>query len=116
MSVLSDQIPEDWYAIAFEARSVEMAWTDWTGPEIDRVVKILQPRGNETVLDRACGSSRQSLDLRRRGFAVVGADISLDLIGIARREAAEEDLDFNFVLADLRDLDFEHEFDLVRLT
>jgi SAM-dependent methyltransferase len=111
--VLSDQIPDDWYVTAFDAASVEMAWTDRTGPEVDRVAKILQPRGDERVLDLACGSGRHSLELRRRGFSVVGADISHDLIEIARRDAAEEDLDVDFVLSDLRDLEFEDEFDLV---
>jgi SAM-dependent methyltransferase len=111
--VLSDVIPEDWYATAFDAASAEMAWTDRTGPEVDRVIKILQPRGDERILDMACGSGRHSLELRRRGFEVVGADISPDLIEIARRDAAEENLDVDFVLSDLRDLDFEDEFDLV---
>ena len=113
MGALSDQIPEDWYATAFDAASAEMAWTDRTGPEIDRVAKILQPQGDERILDLACGSGRHSLELRRRGFSVVGADISPDLIEIARRDAAEEDLDVDFVLADLRDLEFDDEFDLV---
>jgi SAM-dependent methyltransferase len=110
---LPDQIPDDWYATAFDAASAEMAWTDRTGPEVDRVAKILQPRGDERILDMACGSGRHSLELRRRGFEVVGADISADLIEIARRDAAEENLDVDFVLSDLRDLDFENEFDLV---
>jgi SAM-dependent methyltransferase len=113
MSVLSEQIPEDWYAEAFDAASAEMAWTDRTGPEVDRVAKILQPHGDERVLDLACGSGRHSLELRRRGFEVVGADISSDLIAIARRDATEADLDVEFVQADLRDLDYEGEFDLV---
>jgi SAM-dependent methyltransferase len=112
-NVLSDQIPDDWYATAFDAASAEMAWTDRTGPEVDRVAKILQPRGDERVLDLACGSGRHSLELRRRGFSVVGADISPDLIEIARRDAEEENLDVDFVLADLHDLDFGDEFDLV---
>jgi SAM-dependent methyltransferase len=111
--VLPDQIPDDWYATAFDAASAEMAWTDRTGPEVDRVAKILQPQVGERVLDMACGSGRHSLELRRRGFEVVGADISSDLIEIARRDAAERDLDVDFVLADLRDLDFADEFDLV---
>jgi SAM-dependent methyltransferase len=111
--VLSDQIPEDWYADAFDAASAEMAWTDRTGPEIDRVVKILQPQGGERILDLACGSGRHSLELRRRGFSVVGVDISAELIAIARREAAAADLDAEFVLADLRELDYKSEFDLV---
>jgi SAM-dependent methyltransferase len=111
--VLPDQIPDDWYATAFDAASAEMAWTDRTGPEVDRVVKILQPCGDERILDMACGSGRHSLELRRRGFEVVGADISPDLIEIARRDAAAEGLDVEFVLSDLRDLDFDSEFDLV---
>jgi SAM-dependent methyltransferase len=113
MSVLSDQIPEDWYAEAFDAASAEMAWTDRTGPEIDRVANILQPQGGERILDLACGSGRHSLELRRRGFGVVGADISTDLIEIARREAAEAGLDVSFVRADLRGLDHDAEFDFV---
>jgi SAM-dependent methyltransferase len=113
MSVLSEQIPEDWYADAFDAASAEMAWTDRTGPEVDRVAKILQPEGDERVFDLACGSGRHSLELRRRGFEVVGADISSDLIEIARRDAAEAELEVEFVQADLRDLDYEDEFDLV---
>jgi SAM-dependent methyltransferase len=112
-ATLSDQIADDWYATAFDAASAEMAWTDRTGPEVDRVAKILQPSGDERALDMACGSGRHSLELRRRGFEVVGADISPDLIEIACRDAAEENLDVDFVLSDLRDLDFENEFDLV---
>lgn len=113
MATLSDQIPEDWYAEAFDAASAEMAWTDRTGPEVDRVAKILQTRGDERVLDLACGSGRHSLELRRRGFEVVGTDISADLIEIARRDAAAADLDVEFVRADLRELGYEAEFDLV---
>jgi SAM-dependent methyltransferase len=111
--VLSDRIPDDWYATAIDAASAEMAWTDRTGPEVDRVAKTLQPQGGERVLDMACGSGRHLLELRRRGFSVVGADISPDLIEIARRDAAGEDLDVDFALSDLRDLDFDPEFDLV---
>jgi SAM-dependent methyltransferase len=113
MSTLADQIPGDWYAEAFDAASAEMAWTDRTAPEVDRVAKILQTQGGERVLDMACGSGRHSLELRRRGFDVVGTDISADLIEIARRDAAEADLDVDFVQADLRALDFEDDFDLV---
>jgi SAM-dependent methyltransferase len=112
-ATLPDQIPDDWYATAFDASSAEMAWTDRTGPEVDRVAKILQPKGDERILDMACGSGRHSLELRRRGFDVVGADISSDLIEIARRDADEAGLEVDFVQADLRDLDFDAEFDLV---
>src|ERR1700753_2333892 len=111
--VLPDQIPDDWYTTAFDAASAEMAWTDRTGPEVDRVAKILQTRGDERVLDLACGSGRHSLALPRRGCAAAAAPIPAARTDRARRDAAEADLDVEFVLADLRELDYEEEFDLV---
>jgi len=113
MSPLSAEIPQDWYVSAFDAASADMAWTDRTTAEVDRALKILKPRGDERILDLACGSGRHALEFRKRGFEVVGADISPELIEIARGEAAAADLDVEFVLADLRELAYEEEFDLV---
>lgn len=113
MAVLADQIPSDWYATAFDASNADMAWTDRTASEVDRALKILKPRGDERILDMACGSGRHALELRRRGFEVVGVDISPELIEIARGEALAASLDVEFVLADLRELPYEDEFDLV---
>jgi SAM-dependent methyltransferase len=112
MSVLSKEIPQDWYRTAF-ADTADMAWTDRTEAEVERAMGMLRPEGGERVLDLACGSGRHSLELKRRGFEVVGADISPELLEIARREAEKEGLDVGFVEADLRDLDFDAEFDIV---
>jgi SAM-dependent methyltransferase len=112
MSVLPEEIPQDWYVSAF-AETADMAWTDRTEAEVERAMRMLRPAGGERVLDLACGSGRHSLELRRRGFEVVGADISPQLLEIARRDAETEELDVDFVEADLRDLDFEDEFDIV---
>ncbi len=114
MSVLPEEIPQDWYATAFDGASAEMAWTERTESEVERVMKMLRPQGGERVLDLACGSGRHSIELARRGFSVVGADISAELIEIANRDAgAEPDLDVDFVEGDLRALGFDGEFDLV---
>lgn len=113
MSPLSAEIPEDWYLTAFDAASADMAWTDRTVGEVDRALTILKPGGDERILDLACGSGRHALELRKRGFAVVGVDISPELIEIARGEAAAADLDVEFVLADIRELPYVDEFDLV---
>ena len=114
MSVLSKQIPQDWYATAFDGSSAEMAWTERTGSEVDRALNMLRPLGTERILDLACGSGRHALELARRGFEVVGADISSELIEIANRAAAAEpELPVRFLEADLRELALEDEFDLV---
>jgi SAM-dependent methyltransferase len=112
MSVLANEIAEDWYVSAF-ADTADMAWTDRTEAEVERAVRMLRPEGGERVLDLACGSGRHSLELVRRGFEIVGADISPELLEIARRDAEREALDVTFVEADLRELEFEAEFDLV---
>jgi len=113
MSVLSEEIPHDWYATAFDGATADMAWTERTGKEVDRALKMLRPEEGARVLDLACGSGRHSLELVRRGFSVVGVDISAELVEIARRDAAEQGLEAGFLEADLRELPFEAEFDLV---
>ncbi len=112
MTVLPKEIPQDWYRTAF-ADTADMAWTDRTESEVDRAMKMLRPQGGERVLDLACGSGRHSLELRRRGFEVVGADISPELLEIARSDARDQGLEVEFVEADLRELDFDAEFDIV---
>jgi SAM-dependent methyltransferase len=90
-----------------------MPWADRTEAEVDRAMTMLRPAGDERVLDLACGIGRHSLELRRRGFEVVGVDISADLLEMAEREAAAQSLEIEFVQADLRELDMRDEFDLV---
>lgn len=112
MSVLPKEIPQDWYRTAF-ADTADMAWTDRTEAEINRALNMLRPPEGARVLDLACGSGRHSLELCRRGFEVVGADISPELLEIARSDATEQGLEAEFVEADLRELDFDAEFDVV---
>lgn len=112
MSVLAKEIAADWYQTAF-ADTADMAWTDRTEAEVERAMRMLKPEGGERVLDLACGSGRHSLELVRQGFDAVGTDISPELLEIARREAEKERLGVSFVEADLRELDFEVEFDIV---
>lgn len=113
MTVLQKEIPQDWYETAFTGMSAEMAWTERTGSEIDRALTMLRPEGGERILDLACGTGRHSLELVRRGFSVVGVEIGAELVEIARRDAEAEGLEAEFVQGDLRELDYDGEFDIV---
>lgn len=113
MSVLQNDIPQDWYETAFTGMSAEMAWTERTGSEIDRALTMLRPEGGERILDLACGTGRHSLELVRRGFSVVGVEIGQELVDIARKDAEEQGLEAEFVQGDLRELEFDGEFDIV---
>lgn len=113
MGVLAEQIPQDWYATAFDGATAEMAWTERTEAEVNRALTMLRPEGGERILDLACGTGRHSLQLVRQGFSVVGSEISSELVEIARRDAEEQGLEATFIEGDLRELDFEGEFDIV---
>jgi SAM-dependent methyltransferase len=113
MSVLQDEIPQDWYATAFTGMSAEMAWTERTESEIKRALTMLRPQGGERILDLACGTGRHSLELVRQGFSVVGVEIGEELVEIARKDTEEQGLEAEFVQGDLRELDFDGEFDIV---
>jgi 2-polyprenyl-3-methyl-5-hydroxy-6-metoxy-1,4-benzoquinol methylase len=113
MSVLQEQIPQDWYETAFTGMSAEMAWTERTEQEIKRALTMLRPQGGERVLDLACGTGRHSLELVRQGFSVVGVEIGEELVEIARKDAKEQGLEAEFVQGDLRELKFDGEFDIV---
>ncbi len=107
------EVPSNWYRSGFPPITAAMPWADRTEAEVDRALTMLRPEGGERVLDLACGIGRHSLELRRRGFEVVGVNISPDLLEMAEREAEAQSLDVAFIQADLRELTLSDEFDLV---
>jgi SAM-dependent methyltransferase len=107
------EVPPDWYRSGFPPITAAMPWADRTEAEVERAIMMLRPEGGERVLDLACGIGRHSLELRRRGFEVVGVDISPELLEMAEREAAAQSLDVAFMQADLRELELADEFELV---
>ncbi|MGO1080120.1 class I SAM-dependent methyltransferase [Inquilinus sp. CA228] len=75
-----------------------------TAPFSRRVVEALAPKAGERLLDIGCGSGGSTLDLARRvgpGGQVLGVDISVPMLDLARRRAAEAGLgNVRFVEAD----------------
>jgi SAM-dependent methyltransferase len=106
-------IQDNWYRFAYPPEMDLLPWAQKTEAEVDRVLTMLRPRGDERVLDIGCGTGRHSLDLSRRGFDVVGVELLAENVALAKDKAASESLDAEFVQADLRELDIEEEFDLI---
>jgi SAM-dependent methyltransferase len=102
-----------WYRKVWTLGIQEMSWVEQTQAEVDFLWEILQLNGSERVLDLACGFGRHSLELARRGCRVVGVDITADYVAEARRRARENSLDAEFVCADLRELRYQDDFDVV---
>jgi SAM-dependent methyltransferase len=81
--------------------------------EVDFIVKALDLPAGAKVLDLCCGQGRHSLELARRGFQVVGVDLSEALLYAARKRAESEGLSVTFLHCDMREIDFADEFDAV---
>lgn len=63
------------------------------------------------ILDLACGAGRQAVELTRRGYKVVGYDLSLAMLARASDEAEESGQRINFLHGDMREMAFDSMFD-----
>lgn len=72
----------------------------------------LKPGGK--ILDICCGPGRHSLEFARRGYSVLGIDISEYLIKKALsglEKEKEKNLDIRFEIADMRNFNYNNSFD-----
>ena len=77
--------------------------------EISRVINkaienILKQHKVKSVLDMTCGTGSQVFYLAKKGYEVVGSDISDTMLAIAQQRAKEENLDIKFIEGDIRTL------------
>jgi SAM-dependent methyltransferase len=63
------------------------------------------------VLDVGCGAGHHAVELARRGYGVVGYDLSLHQLALAQETAVERDQKINFLQGDMREMAFEEVFD-----
>ncbi len=57
------------------------------------------------LLDLACGTGSLSVEFAKRGFSVIGVDISEDMLSVAQEKAYEAKQDILFLKQDMRSLD-----------
>lgn len=88
-----------------------------SGPQISKQVDFIEaslglPKG-AMILDVGCGLGLHSIELTRRGYLVVGLDLSLAMITRAAETAQGQGLKLNFLHADIREIAFDGAFDAV---
>lgn len=103
----------DWYKKIWTLDIQNQSWVEDTVRQVDFLMDKLNLRGNEKILDLACGFGRHSLELARRGFEVTGVDITPAYIQYAAEQAQKEHLKATFLCSDIRDVAFKNEFDVV---
>ena len=63
------------------------------------------------ILDLACGQGELSVELTKRGYSVVGYDLSVFQLAVAGENAQEAQQKINFLQGDMREMAFDSMFD-----
>jgi SAM-dependent methyltransferase len=112
--------PREWWREVFDRPTFlelyERADSELAVRQVERILRLL---GGETgalrppalILDVCCGYGRHSIELARRGFRVVGVDISAVQVGHARQKAAAAGTAPGLVIGDARALPVRGPFD-----
>ena len=87
-------------------------YTQNTHLEVDFVEQVIGGDRSKGILDIGCGNGRHSLELARRGYTVLGVDLSESMLAQGRRAAAAENLAVRFMQCDARELPFINQFDV----
>ena len=92
---------------------LDYEFTKNTDAEVSFMEKELAPEPDARFLDVGCGVGRHSIELGRRGYRVVGIDLSPDMLRIARSAAEEAGVtdSVRFVEGDASSTRLEETFD-----
>lgn len=107
----------EWYERFFTGLYEEVLGGQFGEEATDKQALMLKRasrlRKGACVLDVPCGLGRMSLALARMGMEVTGVDLMGRYIRRARRDAKRVGLPASFSQGDMRDIDFDGEFDVV---
>ena len=86
---------------------------DFIGSALNLPQAAPDATGGARILDLCCGHGRHTVELAAAGYSMVGQDLSVIFLDLAKDAAAARDLQIQFVHADMREIPFEGEFDAI---
>lgn len=110
----SKQRSKVWFAEVFDEdylRTLPFLTPQATQSEAELVAASLGISPGAKLLDVGCGYGRHAMELAARGYHVVGLDLSTPLLVRGGEEALRRGLTINFIRGDMRELDFDGQFD-----
>ena len=106
---------KQWYESLFEnygEKYESEPFAQGTVGECDFIEQELGYKKDLKIIDIGCGTGRHAIELTKRGYQVTGIDLSESLLEKARKKAAEQGLEIQFLHHDARNLPFEQQFDV----
>lgn len=65
------------------------------------------------ILELCCGTGRLTLPIAKDGYDISGVDYTVSMLEQAKKKAAEEELEIEFIEADIRTLNLPERYDLI---
>ena len=106
---------KQWYETLFEDYGKKYDnenFSQGTIGECDFIEKEINYNKSLRIIDIGCGTGRHSIELTKRGYKVIGIDLSESLLERAKEKAKARNLQIDFQKHDARNLPFRNEFDL----
>lgn len=106
---------KQWYEKLFKnyANSYEKEpFTKGTIGECDFIEKEIKYNKKLKIIDIGCGTGRHTIELKKRGYNIIGVDLSESMLNKARKKAEKQKLKIIFKKHDARNLPYNSEFDL----
>ena len=75
--------------------------------------KALLLSKNDKILEAGCGIGSYSREFARRGYHVVGMDLSPNFLSEAKKITQRENLEIDFILGDYNEMNFEERFSVI---
>jgi ubiquinone/menaquinone biosynthesis C-methylase UbiE len=93
-----------WYEELYDdfANYDQESYAQGTQGQVDFIERIIGYDQSKRILDVGCGTGRRALELSRRGYPVVGIDLSPSMLEQARWKARAEQLTVESVHGDAR--------------
>jgi len=106
---------KQWYEELYEgfAAYSQEPYTQNTSAEVDFIEDEIGRDYSNRILDIGCGSGRHTLELARRGYTVIGTDLSESMLAQGQKIAKAENLTVDLIQCDARKLKYQEEFNTV---
>lgn len=109
---------KQWYESLFDnyARKYDKeCFVQGTVGECDFIEQEIARDKSFKIIDIGCGTGRHSIELAKRGYHVLGVDLSECQLARAREKAKEAGVTIHFQKQDARNLPFDGEYDLAMM-
>lgn len=108
-------IPRDWNWWAYFWRVIhrqKLKGIDkWDEMVVRFIIEILGCKKGDRLMDLGCGSGEHTRLLAKYGIECTGIDIAPSLISYAKMKARNENVKVEYIVNDMRKIDYENEFD-----